>query len=230
MKFSNLCKQSVFSSALAAGFALCTGFSAAAHAAIQPGDLLITEVLANPDAVSDTAGEWFEIYNTSANNLDLAGLVIRDEGSNSHTVSATHPITIASGAYFVFGRNGDPLVNGGYTPDYVYDSFVLGNSGDAIILESDGVTVASLIYSDADLFGVAGRSAELTADGFALTPDSYTFGNGDIGTPGAAGSYAPQVSSVPLPASGWLLLSGTGAFVTLGRKRLSHRARKTART
>ena len=34
---------------------------------IQPGDLIITEIMNNPDAVFDNAGEWFEVYNNSAN-------------------------------------------------------------------------------------------------------------------------------------------------------------------
>ncbi|HET8710439.1 MAG TPA: lamin tail domain-containing protein [Spongiibacteraceae bacterium] len=220
MSFSRRFKKSITHSCIVTSFALCAGV---AQAAIHPGDLVITEVLANPDAVSDTAGEWFEIYNASASSLDLSGLVIRDQGSNVHTVSGDTPVTVASGSYFVFGRNGDPLVNGGYTPDYVYDGFVLGNSSDVIILELGGVEIASLIYSDAALFGAAGISAELTAGGFALTPSAFTFGSGDIGTPGAAGSYTPAaVSSVPLPAAGWLMLSASGALVA--------RRRKSART
>ncbi len=220
MKYSCRFKQSITHSCIITGFALLIGLNAgSAKAALSPGDLVITEVLANPDAVSDTAGEWFEVYNASAGGIDLTGLVIRDQSSNSHTVSGNSPITVAPGSYFVFGRNGDSLNNGGYTADYVYDSFVLGNSSDAIILESGGVEIASLIYSDAALFGVAGNSVELTANGFALTPHTFTFGAGDIGTPGAAGSYTPpSVSSVPLPSASWLMLSGLGAIARVRRK------------
>jgi len=37
----------------------------------QPGDVMITEILQNPDAVHDDLGEWFEIYNTTAYPTEL---------------------------------------------------------------------------------------------------------------------------------------------------------------
>lgn len=197
--------------------ALCLIFNSLAitqaQAALNAGDLVITEVLANPGAVSDTAGEWFEVYNASGITLDLTGLVIRDNGSNTHTLSGEMPILVSAGEYFVLGRSGNTLTNGGYSADYLYSNFTLGNTSDAIILESEGVLIDSLIYNDAALFGAAGNSAELTAAGFALTPNAFTFGSGDIGTPGSAGSYTPPgASPVPVPASLWLMVSALGAL------------------
>ena len=32
---------------------------------IHPSDIIITEIMNNPDAVPDSDGEWFEIYNSS---------------------------------------------------------------------------------------------------------------------------------------------------------------------
>lgn len=198
-------------------------FAGTAHAAIMPGDLLISEVLANPGAVSDTAGEWFELYNASANTIDLNGVKIRDEGSNQFTISGS--LLINSGEYLVLGRNADVSVNGGYTTDYVFSSFTLGNANDAIIVESGGSVVASLIYNDAGLYGANGRSAELTWNGnafsYQLTTNGLTFGAGDIGTPGAAGSSALPVaaSAVPVPAAAWLFGSATVGLIGLRRKR-----------
>ena len=31
-----------------------------------PGDVVINEILQNPAAVADTAGEWFEVYNATS--------------------------------------------------------------------------------------------------------------------------------------------------------------------
>lgn len=198
-----------------------TLLSPALHAAINSGDLVITEMMANPAAVSDTNGEWFEIYNRSGADIDLNGLIIRDEGSNNHTVVADMPIWVATGNYFVFGRNADSATNGGYQADYRYSNFTLGNSSDAIILEFDGAIVASLIYTGAT-YGTAGNSVELLTAGFALTPDSFIYGNGDIGTPGAAGSYTPA-SEVPVPAAGWLMASALTGLL-FSRKRLKSSA------
>ena len=45
-------------------------------ATINSGDLLISEVMANPAAVSDSNGEWFELFNASLHSIDLNGLTI----------------------------------------------------------------------------------------------------------------------------------------------------------
>lgn len=190
-------------------------------AAIVPGDLLITEVMANPASVGDTQGEWFEIYNRSGQALDLTGLVIRDAGSNTHTLSG--PLTIAVDSYFVLGRSSDSAVNGGYTANYQYSNFTLGNSSDEIILEFSGSIVDSVSYSGDPAFGIAGVSAELTRTGFLATPAGMVFGSGDIGTPGSAGSDPTlgltTPSPVPVPAAGWLMATALGTLVARTRRR-----------
>lgn len=193
----------------------------AGFAAIAPGDLVITELMANPASVSDAQGEWFEIYNRSGATLDLDGLVIRDSGSNSHTISG--PVSVNPDSYFVLGRNADSSVNGGYVADYQYSNFTLGNSSDDIILEYNGVVIDSVSYSDDPNFGIPGVSTELTSAGFLATPDNFVYGDGDIGTPGAAGSDTrldlSDVSAVPVPAAGWLMASALGSLVIRRRQR-----------
>ena len=39
-------------------------------------DLLITEVMVNPSQVSDTNGEWFELFNPTTDAIDLNGIFI----------------------------------------------------------------------------------------------------------------------------------------------------------
>lgn len=198
--------------------------SATSHclSAISPGDLVITELMANPASVSDTNGEWFEIYNRSGSALDLSGLTISDTGSNSHQISSS--VTIGANSYFVLGRNADSSVNGGYVADYQYSNFTLGNSSDDIILSYAGLVIDSLSYSGGGNFGLAGISTELTALGFLATPAGFSFGDGDIGTPGQAGSD-PNLnfstpSPVPVPAAGWLMGTAlAGLALRPGRNR-----------
>ena len=191
--------------------------SGPSHAA-SVSNLTITEVMANPSAVSDTAGEWFELYNPGSVAVDLSGVLLRDDGSNSHTISSGSPLLVNPGSFFVLGRNGDSSSNGGYTPDYVYSGFSLGNSADQIVLE-DAFGSLRLDYSAG--FVAAGQSSELLGlpmqeNNFGLTDGSHVYGAGDIGTPGYAGSFTP--SAVPLPASAWLMLSGIAGMFGLRRR------------
>ena len=190
------------------------------HAALlQPGDLVISEVMANPSAVTDTQGEWFELFNTTVSDIDLNGLTLKDLGGDSHTISSIEPLIISSGAYFVLGRNGDTGLNGGYVADYVYDDFTLGNTGDEIIISDGIIEIANLTYTDNSVFKLSGSSAELIshlnlASGI-FSQDDYgetmitTYGLGDFGTPGVTGSVSINISTrVPEPTS--LILLGIG--------------------
>lgn len=206
---------------LLAGISLFVTAAFANAAAVNPGDLIVTEVMANPSAVSDTVGEWFELYNTTGHRIALDGLTIADDGSNSHTI-ADPAFGIDPGGYAVLGRSGDSGANGGFVADYVYGNFTLGNSSDEIVVKSGGTELFRLDYASGSAFGAAGISAELAVfDGhpdaadYQLTPADMTYGTGDRGTPGSAGSWQPAaVSTVPLPGSAWLLGSGLGLLVS----------------
>jgi len=105
-------------------------------------DLIINEIMYDPSIVSDTSGEWFEVFNSGA-ALDLQGYFI-DDGGASKIITA--PLAIGSGGYLVFGRNNDLSSNGGVPVDYTV-SFSLGNSGDTLsILDPDGVPINSVTY------------------------------------------------------------------------------------
>lgn len=195
-------------------------------ATLLPGDLIISEVLANPAAVSDSNGEWFEIFNPTANIINLNGLTISDDGSNSHIIESIETLSIAPGNYFVLGNNDDSNTNGGYPADYRYASFSLANSSDQIIIADNSTEIARLDYSGLP-FGNAGISAELfmqalnpAQSSYQLTPQQslYQFGLGDYGTPGSQGSIPLTVASpIPLPGSIWLF----GSALLVGIRKMT---------
>ncbi len=195
------------------------------HAAIrapESGDLLISEIMANPSAVSDTVGEWFELFNPTTDSLILNDLILSDNGSNSHQISATNDLLINSGQYFVLARNNDVSINGGIIADYVYSSFTLGNTSDAIIISSNSSEITRLEYNSG--FVKAGKSTELfqlpnEIGNYQQTADSFVYGSGDIGTPGMAGSVELPVSTVPVPAAVWLFGSGLIGLCGIARKK-----------
>ncbi|MCW9024660.1 MAG: lamin tail domain-containing protein [Gammaproteobacteria bacterium] len=198
-----------------------SSISSAAIRTPVAGDLVISEVLANPAAVSDTYGEWFEVLNLSQDSLIIDGLLISDSGTNEHYVDTGNSLLIDPAQYFVFARNSDTTINGGLTPDYTYTNFTLSNTSDAIVLSFNSNEITRLDY-DAS-FGISGQSMELfnlpaEISNYQLTPDTMTFGDGDIGTPGMAGSTDLAVSEVPLPAAFWLFGSGLIGMLGLSRR------------
>ena len=124
----------------------------------QPGDIILTEFMANPNDTADSFGEYFEFYNRSDDTFDLFGYELFDNGIGSHIISCSVPIL--PGEIKVFGVDPDiPNV------DYIYPSdFFLSNGNDEIFLrclDSVGpILITGVDYSDGDPFG-AGVALEL---------------------------------------------------------------------
>jgi len=162
----------------------------------NPGDIIITEIMQNPSKVTDANGEYFEVYNTSAGTIDMNGWVIKDDGSNSHTINNGGPLNIAAGAYLVFGKNSTIGENGGVTLNYASSSISLTNADDEIILETGGgVEIDRVNYDGGTNFpDPTGKSMELSTMAYTSSANligsnwaeaTSTYGDGDLGTPGA---------------------------------------------
>ena len=99
---------------------------------LAAGDLVITEIQANPKAVSDSKGEFFEIYNKLDADVDLSGLVIEGKPGNTSTLDdGGKPMVIKAKSYAVLAISGDTAANGGITALFAYDpkKIFLPNSG-----------------------------------------------------------------------------------------------------
>ncbi|HIF83300.1 MAG TPA: lamin tail domain-containing protein, partial [Candidatus Marinimicrobia bacterium] len=153
--------------------------------------IVITEIMPNPAAVSDSYGEWFEIQNTSDSTIDIHGWMIKDGGTDNHTITNVDmSVPVMPGDYFVFVRNADSTLNGGLMADYEYSGFLLSNSEDEIILlDGTGAIVDEVHYNNSWVFG-SGESMEIhdlntdnnvSENWFEAT---LAYGNGDLGTPG----------------------------------------------
>ncbi|HHO50831.1 MAG TPA: lamin tail domain-containing protein, partial [Deltaproteobacteria bacterium] len=177
--------------------------------AIAPGELVINELIQDPNAVDDGDGEWFEVYNASGRTLDLDGLIVRDDGVDGFVVSG--PLPVPAGGYLVFGINADPVANGGVSIDYAYSGMILGNADDEIVLENAGGIIDAIAYDDGATFpdptGVSTsldpgyRDAISNDNGAYWCPASSAFGAGDHGTPGTGNDpcIAPTGDTNALP-------------------------------
>lgn len=92
---------------------------AAGLAPSAPGDLTLTEFLAQPTGtIADYQGEWFEVRNNTDRTLDLQGVSFQMSSSGGFTVTTS--IEMLPGSYAVLGVNADTATNGGVPVDYVY--------------------------------------------------------------------------------------------------------------
>ena len=161
-------------------------------AALQPGDLRISEVHRDPAVVPDTNGEYVEVVNVGATPAALDGLQLSDNGG---TVTIASNYQLVPGRGLVFQVDGAPARNGGQPlgVPLPFGSISLGNAADSVTLSRAGVTIDSLSYA-AGFPGGAGVAAErvdLLAGHGASGAWNYadaaaSFGAGDRGSPGAA--------------------------------------------
>ncbi|MEC9071313.1 MAG: lamin tail domain-containing protein, partial [Myxococcota bacterium] len=155
--------------------------------------LVISVVMKDPDLVGDAEGVWFELANTSDNQLNLSGCELLGVGDDvEHVIDAGGALLAQPGDHLVLGRDGDSTINGGVTAHYVYAGVSLGNGGDTITIRCDGVVIDSVSWDGAypDDSGAAMQlSPDLTDATSNDDIDSWcgapqTFGDGDYGSPG----------------------------------------------
>jgi hypothetical protein len=172
--------------------------AACVNVSANAGDLTITEIMTNPEAVADTAGEWFEIINNTARSINVDGLVLESMGDTAYTFAIGAPKLIAPGARYVFGINNDNLTNGGVTVNQKYVGIVL-DAADSITLKS-GATVIDTVTWDGTFPMTPGKSMTFgnqynpAVDDNALAAswcDGITALGTDFGTPGAANDTCP---------------------------------------
>lgn len=156
---------------------------------INPGDIVINEIMQNPLHVSDTYGEWFELYNTTQADIDLLSCTIGDNSGDAHTISSS--LIVPVNGYVVLAKNGNPAQNGGFTPNYVYNGFNLSNLSDKIILVCGGTEIDRVEYDGGPNFPDPNGASMILLDpsldnniGANWCISTTFFGAGDKGTPG----------------------------------------------
>ncbi len=195
-----------------------TGEVFAAASCPNVGDLIITEIFANPANanLSDTEGEYFEVYNTTGAPIDMQSFVISDDGSDSFTVDSS--VVVPANGYVVFNRNGDSGTNGGITTDFEYSGMSLANGADEIIISCNGVEIDRVDYTGSWPIE-DGIAAELSITNLNATDNddeanwgeaTNEFFTSNFGTPGAANDFTLSNDSLdnvtfklyPNPVSG----------------------------
>jgi len=165
----------------------------------EPGDLVFSEMMINPQSVDDEVGEWVELFNTASYAIDIAGYFFRDDDVDTYTL--TGPLLVPPGGYVVLCASTDPAQNGGVSCDggFVRDSqgagLALANGPDEVVLtRPDAVEIDWLHYDDSWFLPAVAIGVDPAYLDSGANDDpthwcsqvTVTLASGEPGTPGAA--------------------------------------------
>ena len=158
------------------------------------GDVVITEIMADPTVLTDTTGEWLELHNPTGLTWDLRDCQLGDDDLDDTMIDAS--LNMAPDGYVTLARSANP----GFAADYVYSGFSLSNGDDEIVLTCGGTEIARVNVSTQNGFSSSappGRSRALLRNSLNETAnddganwcESTADYNGDKGTPGAPNEF-----------------------------------------
>jgi predicted extracellular nuclease len=192
--------------------------TAAPALAATAGDVVITEVMQNPDAVDDDAGEWFELHNTTGSAINLDNWTVSDNDLDSFQFGGT--VIIPPGGYVVIGNNDDPATNGGVGVNYTYDgtAFFLANGADELVIADPAANpIDTVAWDDGATFpDPTGASMSLDPastnstdndDGANWCEATTELSGGDLGTPGAPNDDCEASPPPPPPPAVELVIN-----------------------
>jgi hypothetical protein len=161
------------------------------------GELVITEIMADPLAVDGDLGEYVEVTSTATRSLDLIGLTFTDDDDTGFTV--TRSLVVAPGGVLLFAPSANAGLNGGLTVDYAYDvlGVKLGNQGDTLTILNAGSLIDEVQWDPVYGGWPQTEGVSITLDPAftdAVENDlvshwcqpTGTYGAGDRGSPGEA--------------------------------------------
>ncbi len=159
---------------------------------VKPNDVIITEIMTHPLALSERDAEWFEVLNVSTRDIDLKEWTIVS-GSESAVINASVPIP--AGARVVLAANISDSANGGVGAAYGYDGNIVQlDDADELGLQINNTTIFDVSW-DATWPVLAGSSMTLDPDhdvasearsGAWWCNPATRMADGDYGTPNAA--------------------------------------------
>jgi len=165
---------------------------------LDPGDLVVTEVHANPDG-SDGEGEYIELFNTSGSLLALDGLTLAASRADGASPKAHRFVdaSIDSGSYFVAGNAAVELMPAHVDYSYGRTLGSLRNSDAVVSIRCGEMLIDQVRYErtfDGRALELDGRLApdhELNDDAghWCATPEGVKeVSAGNFGTPGSRNS------------------------------------------
>jgi len=166
-------------------------------------ELVISEIMHDPSALSDGEGEYIEVHNGSDASCSLLGVEISRTDSGSHVVA--EELSVAAGSFVVLAK--DEALGTVVPVDYVYGSSItLTAETEICLLDSDGAVLDCVDYGGSD-WDMPSSGTSLSLDPELLDasdnddpgswcPSGEDLGNGDLGSPGSANEACPEHPSL----------------------------------
>ena len=158
---------------------------------LSSNSFVINEFMALPQcSFTEADGEWIELYNNTDEWINLSGWMMTNSYGQEFVLST---YLLPPQGYFVIAGCGDETQNGGLTPNQVFGSFRIHESG-SITLYSSSRSIVDRIEYDGTWSVIPGASCERINPGWiSSNPSSWDhctvmFGLGDLGTPGTQNS------------------------------------------
>jgi hypothetical protein len=168
---------------------------------VDPGAILVTEMMIRPNAAADAVGEWIELYNASAAPVELRGWHVGVSASSGFAIEGS--LVLDPGAFAVIGASDDTAENGSIPVTAAWPSgeFSLPDDSGAVVLALAGEQMFRLDY---DSSWKPTDGASLSLDSESVRPEaapvkSYwcnaltELASGDKATPGATNDWCPTV-------------------------------------
>ncbi len=173
------------------------------------GEILITEIMQDPQALDDHRGEWFELLNTSGDTVSLLGCQLGDE-DDAQAYLIDDNVVVEPEDYLVFALHEDALgVDSQLQADLIYDNFRLDNTDDELIISCRGKQIDWVQYDGKTFPTVEGKSLSLNPlnlsadennDGMNWCASTSLY-SADYGTPGATNDTCPEPENISITLS-----------------------------
>ena len=120
------------------------------------GDIIITEIMMDPQLVADQYGEWIELQNLTDSTLDISGFRLSDDGKNRFILPDN--VLVEAQSTVLIGRSSDSSANGGVSIDVVSDGLTLNNKTFVLKPEHED---AKEIFEEMVVVGTSGSGIEM---------------------------------------------------------------------
>lgn len=113
---------------------------------INPGDIVINEIMWMGTA-SNSADEWVELRNTTANTIDLSSWIIENLGPGNNSITVPSGKSISPNGFFLIANDTKEAGGHNIDPDYVTNIGISNSPSEQLILR---VSAAGAIIDTAD--------------------------------------------------------------------------------